>query len=107
MFANLNQMIQTAWTILSELVHLMITEPSEVLLKPSLAPVAVGTVNGGSAAYHQSCGVDYSSPQVFIPLIVAILSGVWACLNIESKVREIVNRKKTEANNLTQTPPKL
>jgi len=35
-----------------------------------------------------SCGIDYSSPHILIPLAVSVLTGVWVLLNIYEKLRK-------------------
>ena len=73
-----------------------IVDTGEILGKP----VVGGTV--GYTVYvagSQICeaGADYSSPHIVIPLIVAILTGIWACLNIYDKVDQIRSRKSEKA----------
>ena len=68
----------------------VIAETADALKFPSL----VGLPNGAGAVYVQSCGIDYSSPIVFVPLFTAFASGVWAVLNIEKLLRERKKSKK-------------
>lgn len=34
-----------------------------------------------------SCGIDYTSPHILIPLAVSLLTGVWVALNIYEKIK--------------------
>ena len=74
---------------MKEIVLPIAKESGDALLKPSVA----GGTSGTTAAYMHSCGVDYTRPAVIVPLVGAVLSIVWATLNIEEKLHNRKQRK--------------